>query len=238
MLYFFIVHVPISVCSFSEVLGFAFCGGESGGLEREMPVPVEGAGRGHFSFSLAVQASACGGSHHDEQVERASPSFLEGRWCCGGWSRQSLSGESNREVRPGDTVGSLLHLLRPCQPRLGYWIWWTWATSTRGLELRWWDTAGGGRSPILRQHHVQYMSGRNMSASLDCHMQTKIIQNQQQKAQWTWVDVMCCKGMSSRGAVMLVERSRSRFSRGTDKRDSDEIRVERLPGRSANKATM
>lgn len=97
---------------------------------------------------------------------------------------------------------------------------------------------GGGRSPILRQHHVQYMSGRKMSASLDCHMQTKIIQNQQQKAQWTWVDVMCCKGMSSRGAVMLVERFRSRFSRGTDKRDSDEFRVERLPGRSANKATM
>lgn len=107
-----------------------------------------------------------------------------------------------------------------------------------GTQMVGHGAGGGGRSPILRQHHVQYMSGRKMSASLDCHMQTKIIQNQQQKAQWTWVDVMCCKGMSSRGAVMLVERFRSRFSRGTDKRDSDEFRVERLPGRSANKATM
>lgn len=36
---------------------------------------------------------------------------------------------------------------------------------------------------------------------------------------------------------MLAKMFWSRHSTGTDKWDSDEIRAERLPGRSANKAT-
>lgn len=144
------------------------------GLEREDVRPVRGRIRGRSgSFCPVAEAYTCEGSHHDGQAERASPTFLEGRWCCGGWSRRSWSRElESHLVIQWDLSwicsGPGSHVWDTGSGGLGFLVQELWNSSA--------GTRRGGRSSILRQHQVQYMSGRKMSASLDCHIQTKIIQ--------------------------------------------------------------
>ncbi|KAK1825600.1 hypothetical protein QBC39DRAFT_74113 [Podospora conica] len=109
-IYLFIVLVLISVCSFSEALGFAFYGGDwrgkdaspfrERGSERRDGVIFHSIARA-YTYTRRISPRRAG-----RPGARGNPSFLERRWCRGGWSRHWShgSGELDRGIRSGDSI--------------------------------------------------------------------------------------------------------------------------------------